>query len=205
MGARDLLRDYFLSNLGRVLESDELRIVSGGISEWARRIRELRNEEGFQILTHNDKSELKPGQYLLLTAKPEPAFERGISKETRAIVLDRNGFTCQMCGAGAGEPHPFDLSRKTRLHLGHTIDKSMGGTDDPSNLRAICSICNEGASNITPDRPSVMKLKAQIRKSRGEDQVELLKFLVEKYPLQAAKILKPMIPMITVTRAITPN
>ena len=205
MGTRDLLRDYFLSNLGRVLESDELRIVSGGISEWARRIRELRNEEGFQILTHNDKSELKPGQYLLLTAKPEPAFERGISKETRAIVLDRNGFTCQMCGAGAGEPHPFDLSRKTRLHLGHTIDKSMGGTDDPSNLRAICSICNEGASNITPDRPSVMKLKAQIRKSRGEDQVELLKFLVEKYPLQAAKILKPMIPMITVTRAITPN
>ena len=192
MGARDLLRDYFLSNLGRVLESDELRIVSGGISEWARRIRELRNEEGFQILTHNDKSELKPGQYLLLTAKPEPAFERGISKETRAIVLDRNGFTCQMCGAGAGEPHPFDPSRKTRLHLGHTIDKSMGGTDDPSNLRAICSICNEGASNITPDRPSVMKLKAQIRKSRGEDQVELLKFLVEKYPLQAAKILKPM-------------
>lgn len=190
MGARDLLRDYFLSNLGRVLESDELRIVSGGISEWARRIRELRNEEGFQILTHNDRSELKPGQYLLITAKPEPAFERGISKETRAIVLDRNGFTCQMCGAGAGEPHPFDPSRKTRLHLGHTIDKSMGGSDDPSNLRAICSICNEGASNITPDRPTVMKLKAQIRKARGEDQVELLRFLVEKYRLQAAEILK---------------
>ena len=61
----------------------------------------------------------------------------------------------------------------------------MGGTDDASNLRAVCSICNEGASNITPDRPSVMKLKAQIRKARGEDQLELLKFLVEKYPNQA--------------------
>lgn len=189
MGARDLLRDYFLSNIGKILDSDELRAASGGISEWARRVRELRNEEGFLILTHNDRSELKPGQYLLLTAKPEPAFERGISKETRAIVLDRNGFTCQMCGAGAGEPHPFDPSRKTRLHLGHIIDKSMGGTDDPSNLRAICSICNEGASNITPDRPSVMKLKAQIRKARGDDQLELLKFLVEKYPKQAAKLL----------------
>lgn len=189
MGARDQLRDYFLSNIGKVLDSDELRVASGGISEWARRIRELRNEEGFQILTHNDRSELKPGQYLLLTAKPEPAFERGISKETRAIVLDRNGFTCQMCGAGAGEPHPFDPSRKTRLHLGHTIDKSMGGGDDPSNLRAICSICNEGASNVTPDRPSVLKLKAQIRKARGDDQLELLKFLVEKYPNQTAKLL----------------
>lgn len=189
MGARDLLRDFFLSNLGRVLESDELREASGGISEWARRIRELRNEEGYKILTHNDLSELKPGQYVLKTAKPEPAFERGISKETRAIVLDRNGFTCQMCGAGAGEPHPFDSSRKTRLHLGHVIDKSMGGSDDPQNLRAICSICNEGASNITPDRPSAMKLKAQVRKARGDDQLELLKFLVEKYPEDASRLL----------------
>jgi hypothetical protein len=189
MGARDRLRDYFLSNLGRVLDSDELREAAGGISEWARRVRELRNEEGYLILTHNDRSDLKPGQYLLLTAKPEPAFERGISKETRAIVLDRNGFTCQMCGAGAGEPHPFDPSRKTRLHLGHIIDKSMGGSDDPSNLRAVCSVCNEGASNITPDRPTAIKLKAQIRKARGDDQLELLKFLIEKYPAQAAQIL----------------
>lgn len=189
MGARDLLRDYFLANIGRVLDSEELRAASGGISEWARRIRELRNEEGFQILTHNDRSDLKPGQYVLLTAKPEPAFERGISKETRAIVLDRNGFTCQMCGAGAGEPHPFDPSRKTRLHLGHIIDKTMGGSDDPSNLRAVCSVCNEGASNITPDRPTVMKLKAQVRKARGDDQLELLKFLVVKYPVQAADYL----------------
>ncbi|HQS70627.1 MAG: HNH endonuclease [Novosphingobium sp. 28-62-57] len=188
MGARDSLRDFFLSNLGRVLDSEELRAAAGGISEWARRIRELRNEEGFQILTHNDRSDLKPGQYLLLTAKPEPAFSRGISKETRAIVLDRNGFTCQMCGAGAGEPHPYDPTRKTRLHLGHVIDKSMGGGDDPSNLRAVCSVCNEGASNITPDRPTVMKLKAQIRKSRGEDQIEILKFLAEKYPDYVRKI-----------------
>lgn len=190
MGARDRLRDYFLSNLGRVLEGEELRKAAGGISEWARRVRELRNEEGYLILTHNDRSDLKAGQYLLLTAKPEPAFERGISKETRAIVLDRNGFTCQMCGAGAGEPHPFDTSRKTRLHLGHIIDKSMGGSDDPSNLRAVCSVCNEGASNITPDRPTAIKLKAQIRKARGDDQLELLKFLIEKFPEQAHKILE---------------
>lgn len=190
MGARDLLRDYFLSNVGKVLNSEQLRVASGGISEWGRRIRELRNEEGYQILTHNDRSDLKPGQYILITAKPAPAFERGISKETRSIVLDRNGFTCQMCGAGAGEPHPFDTSRKTRLHLGHVIDKSMGGTDDPSNLRAICSVCNEGASNVTPDRPTTIKLKAQVRKARGDDQLELLKFLIEKFPDQALRLLQ---------------
>lgn len=180
-GARARLRQHFLQNLGRVMDTEELRDVAGGISEWARRVRELRTEEGYQILTHNDRSDLKPGQYLLLSPKPEPAFERAISKETRAFVLDRNGFTCQMCGAVAGEPHPYDDTRKTRLHIGHVIDKSMGGSDDPSNLRAICSVCNEGAANLTADRPSAQKLLAQVRRATATDQREVLRWLMRKF------------------------
>ena len=180
-GARAKLRAHFLANLNRVMESTELRQVASGISEWARRIRELRTEEGFLILTHNDRADLKPGQYLLETAKPQPAFARDISKETRAFVLDRNGFTCQMCGAVAGEPHPYEPSRKTRLHLGHTIDKSMGGSDEASNLRAICSVCNEGASNITLQRPDLNKLLVQVRRATAVDQRELLAWLKGKF------------------------
>jgi hypothetical protein len=171
------------------MESEELREASGNTSEWARRVRELRTEEGYQILTHNDRSDLKPGQYLLPDPKQIPAFERGISKETRAFVLDRNGFTCQMCGAVAGEPHPFGQTRKTRLQIGHTIDKSMGGGDDPTNLRAICSVCNEGARNLTLDRPSLQKLLIQVRRATGSVQVETLRWLVRKFPKQAAEIL----------------
>jgi len=188
-GARAKLRVHFLANIGRVMDSDELRLIAGGITEWARRVRELRNEEGYQILTHNDRSDLKPGQYLLETPTPRPAFERSISKETRAFVLDRNGFTCQMCGAVAGEPHPYDPTRKTRLHIGHIVDKSMGGTDDPSNLRALCSVCNEGAANLTLERPSAEKLLIQIRRSKGGDQIEVLKWLIRKYPEQSKTIL----------------
>jgi len=163
IGARARLRAHFLANIGRKMNAEELREVAGGITEWARRVRELRGEEGFQILTHNDRNDLKPGEYLLLHPTPQPAFARTISKETRAFVLDRNGFTCQMCGATAGEPHPYDYGRKTRLHIGHIVDKSLGGSDDYSNLRAICSVCNEGAANLTLDRPSARKLKAQVR------------------------------------------
>ena len=186
-GARGELRDHFLKNIGRVMDSDELRIVGLNQSEWARRVRELRTEEGYLILTHNDRSELKPGQYLLETLKPQPAFERAISKETRAYVLDRNGFTCQMCGAVAGEPHPYDPTRKTRLHIGHIIDKSKGGGDDPSNLRAICSVCNEGAQNATLIRPDLKQLLIQIRRGTSPDQLEVLKWLIAKFPKQAAE------------------
>ena len=180
-GARARLRLHFLANLGRVMDAEELRPVAGNISEWARRVRELRTEEGFLILTHNDRANLKPGEYLLETAKPQPAFARAISKETRAFVLDRNGFTCQMCGAVAGESHPFDPTRKTRLHIGHVIDKSMGGSDEATNLKAICSVCNEGAANITLQRPDLNKLLVQVRRASALDQRELLNWLKQKF------------------------
>ena len=187
-GAKAKLKQYFLTNIGKILTSEELREVAG-TSEWARRVRELRNEEGMNIVTHNDRSELKVGSYILLDNKILPAFERGISKETRAFVLDRNGFTCQMCGAAAGEPHPYDYGRKTRLHIGHIIDKSMGGTDEPSNLRAICSVCNEGASNLTLNRPQAIKLIAQVRRAPSQDQLDILNWLIAKFSSQAKEYL----------------
>lgn len=188
-GAKAKLRDYFQAHVGEVLESDDLREIAG-TSEWGRRVRELRLEEGHDIITHNDRGDLRPGQYVLRSLEIRPAFARGISKETRAYVLDRNGFTCQMCGAGAGEPHPYAPSTKTRLHIGHIIDKSQGGSDDPSNLRAICSVCNEGAANITLPRPEATKLLAQIRRSAGKDQLDVLKWFIQKYPQQARAMLE---------------
>ena len=190
-GSRAKLREYFTKNVGKVLNSDTLRKIAG-TSEWGRRVRELRNEEGMNIVTHNDRSGLKPGQYLFVDLKPLPAFERGISKEVRAFVLDRNGFTCQMCGAAAGEPHPYDDGRKTRLHIGHIIDKTMGGSDEPGNLRAICSVCNEGASNLTLNRPQAIKLLAQLRRAPTSDQLDVLKWIVEKFPKQTEGLLKKL-------------
>lgn len=181
MGSRDRLRDYFLKNVGRILSSDELRKASGDVSEWARRVRELRNEEGYQILTHNDRADLRPGEYLLEDPKPLPAFERKISKELRALVLDRNGYTCQMCGAEAGQPHPLDPRRKVRLHIGHYIDKSAGGTDEIQNLRALCSVCNEGAKNLTAQRPDTVHLLSQIRRASRDVQLEVYRWLERKF------------------------
>ena len=190
-GAKVKLRAFFLANLGKVLKSEDLQEVASGSSEWARRIRELRNEEGYQILTHNDRNDLKPGEYMLDDPKPKPAFAREISKETRAYVLDRNGFTCQMCGAVAGEPHPYDPSgRKTRLHIGHILDKSKGGSDDYANLRALCSVCNEGAQNITLMRPDLKQLVISLRRATTEDQLEALDWLIRKFPNQTAQKLK---------------
>jgi 5-methylcytosine-specific restriction endonuclease McrA len=86
-----------------------------------------------------------------------------------------------MCGAVAGEPHLYDSTRKTRLHIGHVIDKSLGGSDEANNLKAICSVCNEGAANITLQRPDLNKLLVQVRRATAADQRELLKWLKLKF------------------------
>jgi len=77
---------------------------------------------------------------------------------------------------------PLQRSAKARLHLGHIIDKSLGGTDDPVNLRAICSVCNEGASNATLTRPDLQKLLVQVRRATVQDQREVLRWLQKKFP-----------------------
>lgn len=51
-GSRAKLREFFIENVGKILNSDTLREIAG-TSEWGRRVRELRNEEGMNIVTHN--------------------------------------------------------------------------------------------------------------------------------------------------------
>jgi len=189
-GSKELILNYFLANIGKVLESKQIQKASGGAVEWARRVRELRNEEGYQILSHKDRADLKPGQYLLETTVRVPAFRRGISKETRAWVLERNGYTCQMCGVAAGDPDPLGGPRTVRLTIGHIKDKSKGGDDTPQNLRAICTNCNEGLQNTALPKPDQIHLLSQARRATLKDQEVLLSWLLKKFKLKAVPLVK---------------
>jgi hypothetical protein len=184
-GSKALILAFLLKNIGKIINSKQLQDASGGASEWARRVRELRDEQGYDILSHKDRSNLKPGEYILVSAKRRPAFKRGISKETRAIVLERNGYTCQMCGVAAGDIDPYNSSRTIRLTLGHIIDKSKGGEDTPANLRAVCSNCNEGLQNAAPIKPDRLQLLAQIRRATIEDQKAVMEWMLRKFKLRA--------------------
>ena len=187
MGARKRIKVFLRQNVGKVVTSRQLQEVAGAnVTEWARRVREIRNDDGWNISTHNDDSNLKPGEYRLDAEPPEKSrdynFASTISARLRAQVLERNGYTCMMCGATAGDPDERNPNRKVRLHIGHIKDRSHGGTDTLDNLRALCSTCNQGAQNIVQEPPSWTLLLAQVRRASVGDQKKALEWLLKKFP-----------------------
>lgn len=183
IGSKEKIRQFLLANIGRIIESHELQAAADGAVQYSRRLRELRDEEHWPILSHNDTKELRPGQYLLKEQPPEKSdvkFARNISAKLRSEVLARNGFTCQSCGLTPSDIDPH-TGRKTRLHIGHIKDKSLGGEDVVSNLRTECSTCNQGAKNITAEVPTWIWLKAQIRRSDEDAQRQAYDWLKTKF------------------------
>lgn len=73
--ARERIRRYLVQYVGVPVSDKELAIV-GSISEYGRRIRELRKEDGYRILTgvSNDPEmgiPLKPTEYMLVDTEPD--------------------------------------------------------------------------------------------------------------------------------------
>ena len=182
-GARYRLKRFFREHVGEVVTKEQLQEVAQ-IQQWARRVREIRTEEGWAIRTNNDDASLKPGEYMLTEPPPETenyVVSRRISNRLRAQVLERNGYTCQMCGAGAGDPDPQQPGRQIRLHVGHVVDRIHGGKDELTNLKAMCSTCNQGARNLVQEPPSWVWLLSQLRRASVEDQTKALEWLNSKF------------------------
>lgn len=184
IGTKELIRRYLRTRVGQVVKGSDIRDAVGNVTEWARRLRELREDEGWDIRSHIDDSSLKPGEYRLASEPPNPdryRFTRPISARLRAEVLERNGYTCQMCGVAAGDPDPNVSGRTIRLHIGHIVDRIHGGPDSLSNLRALCSQCNQGAKNTVQEPPRWIWLLSQIRRASEVDQQKALEWLRQKF------------------------
>lgn len=55
-----------------------------------------------------------------------------ISGRVRTLVYRRDGYACLECGTD-------DI---TKLTLDHRVPITLGGSDDPENLRTLCKPCN---------------------------------------------------------------
>jgi len=189
--AKGRILKYFFDHLGQIITKEELRSV-GRISDWARRVRELRDEEGWQILNNKTKltleqmqqigisRQLKSSEYVLLSMERLDVTARLISKDVRQAVLQRYGATCQFCGRRAGDPDPYNPDRKIVLHIDHKVSLNNGGTNEEDNLWPVCSVCNEGKKERSLITKDAMQLLQDINMQPPEVQKEIFERLKER-------------------------
>lgn len=138
-GVKDKILRFFRANVGRRVTSEELRYVAGNKTEWARRSRELRTEEGWPIITRNTGDPTLPiGIYVLERDEQAPAHDRHISELTRRTVMQRDNWSCRW--RGCGWPHGFPASDHRFLEAHHIQHHAQGGTNEADNLVTLCNL-----------------------------------------------------------------
>ncbi|MBF0665227.1 MAG: HNH endonuclease [Brevundimonas sp.] len=139
LSVQDRILELLKQNVGQPISGEQLRYVAGGASEWARRVRELRTEEGWPVLTKmQGRPEIAVGSYMLADAKQAPPHDRRISDSTRIAVLTRDGFSCRHCGWSRKDLDPDDPRRFLELH--HVHEHAEGGQNSAENLVALCNV-----------------------------------------------------------------
>jgi hypothetical protein len=140
VGAKIL--EFFRANVGRPVTGEELRYVANNKTEWARRTRELRTEQGWDIATRmTERPDLPIGTYVLQSDHQAEPHDRTIKDNVRVQVLKRDHYSCRFedCDFDARVPHIEGTPRR-RLELHHKQLHSKKGSNEPNNLVTLCNV-----------------------------------------------------------------
>jgi len=139
MSVKDKVLEYLRANVGQPVSIEELRYLAKDRNEWPRRVRELRTEEGWPIVTKmQGRPDLPVGSYVLEEDKQAPEHDRKIPDDVRIVVLERDGFACRCCGWTRDAMRPDDPRKLLELH--HVIQHVDKGENSADNLVTLCNV-----------------------------------------------------------------
>lgn len=139
---RDKLLGFLRNNVGKSVTGEELQYLAKNNTEWARRVRELRTEYGWPIVTRNTgRPDLPVGVYMLEEDRQAPEHDRKIPDPVRVKVLERDKHECRMCHWSHNNKNPSDPRSSLELH--HIEHHAKGGENAVKNLLTLCNICHD--------------------------------------------------------------
>lgn len=141
LSIKDKILMFFKENVGNEISGEELRYVANNKTEWARRVRELRTEEGWPVLTKTTgMPELPVGIYVFASDRQSPKEDRAVKDVLRREIFVRDKYTCQDC---KWNPQQWNRSDPRNLEAHHAVPHSKGGATINENLITLCNICHD--------------------------------------------------------------
>jgi hypothetical protein len=141
-GSKQRVFQYLLENVGSPVTTEELSYVAKGAKEFARRVRELRTEDGYAIATRfTGRPNLRMGEYMLLSRNriAEP-HDRHIPEAVQKEVFTRDGNSCRICG---WSPLMWSEADPRILELHHVNPHRKRGDNSADNLIVACNVCHD--------------------------------------------------------------
>jgi hypothetical protein len=141
IGVRDKILKFLRSNIDKEISGEELRYVAGNKTEWARRVRELRTEYGWPVVTRtNGRPDLPVGIYVLEEDRQAPEHDRQIPDSIRRAVLVMDSYACKDCGWSQNR---WNASDPRHLEAHHITAHVAGGSNTADNLITLCNVCHD--------------------------------------------------------------
>lgn len=141
ISVRDKILKYLRANVGQKVTGEELKYLAKDRSEWARRVRELRTEFGWPVVTQNTgRPDLEVGVYLLEADRQSPEHDRLIPDTIKREVLRRDDYKCTICNWSHKE---WNRSDPRHLELHHKKHHAKGGDNTENNLITVCTVCHD--------------------------------------------------------------
>lgn len=137
----DKFIEYFRKNVGQQISGEELKYLAKDMKDWPRRVRELRTEQGWPIVTKNSgRDDLAVGVYVLEEDRQTYEHDRSIPDPIRIAVLQRDRFKCVEpgCGWHRGMLSPDDPRKMLELH--HKQHHKDKGGNTIENLVTLCNV-----------------------------------------------------------------
>ena len=143
LSVKNKLLEYLREHVGKSVTGEELKYLAKDRSEWARRIRELRTEDGWPIFTRvSGLPDLPVGVYVLEADRQAEVHDRKIPDPVRVAVLKRDDYSCRKCGWNHATREEADRLRNL-IELHHITHHADGGENVLENLIALCNVCHD--------------------------------------------------------------
>ena len=132
--ALELLKAY----VTKPVTGDEIKYVAK-IRSAERRVRQLRTEFGWRIVTRNTgRPDLVKDAYVLETLDQLPEHDREIPPAVYDQVLERDKYRCRHCKWSGEARNP--AGKRQFLEVHHIVFHHLGGGHEPENLITLCNV-----------------------------------------------------------------